>query len=205
MHSRTLASLVLLAGPLMAGGCDEPTPPADGSVRIIMETPLPNELTSRDVQTPPEDIRIMIGEVHVHRIDGTWIEVFPEDDGARVDFGDLPPALATAELPAGEYDQLRLVAYEAEVTIDGQVAPLKLIDDHGFGFDAFGTFCVPETDRSATLELPVEGTRDEPEAPLRVLEDLHLRWDAGRGVQFSEARGYWLDPTVYVEDGPACP
>jgi len=55
MHSRTLASLVLLAGPLM------------------------------------------IGEVHVHRIDGTWIEVFPEDDGARVDFGDLPPTLATAE------------------------------------------------------------------------------------------------------------
>ena len=129
MNRRPLAGfaiLLLLAG-LIGAGCsdDDPATPAVGTGRLVVDLV--------DAPGDFEQVNVVIVEINVHRASDDslsgWYTV--SDDTTRVDLLQLSNgaslALADSTLPAGTFDQIRLVLGEGNhVVVDGDSLALTV-------------------------------------------------------------------------------
>jgi hypothetical protein len=224
MTKLSIATLSMTSA-LLALGCDaeggDDLENRDGTVRVVMHTPAPEQMASPDVDAPVDDIWIHFDHFEVHEIDGGWISIHPEDgddDDDEIDdevhFGDMPLVLAEGELPEGDYDQLRLIVADASIYVDGVQYPLEIPSGQTSGFKIHGEFCVhdDEDDDDATDTGPERANPDDAEDDADDdadeddddTEELHLHWDTQKGVRHSDQRGYWLVPSVQLEGTPGC-
>ncbi|MCA9651007.1 MAG: DUF4382 domain-containing protein [Myxococcales bacterium] len=187
MNAKTLISTALTTGLLTTTACDDTQDEAD--LRIVMITPATNDLVTAELP-PIDDIRITFHEIQLHHVDEGWIAVDPADEDAELYFGEMPLAIANAMLPEGEYDQLRLVVDEAEIYVGNEAQPLEIPSGQSSGLKIHGELCVAHDD----------DPEDEPAE-----HELVLRWDVDEGIRYSDERGYWLVPSVHIDDAPACP
>jgi hypothetical protein len=176
----------LIACALLAVGCAE-APNDDAHLRVVLHTPAPEELASPHVTAPIDDIRIRFDRIDLHAADGAWISVDPYDEeDYEVYFGEMPLVLADADLPRGEYDQLRLIVVDAEIFVAGSAYSLEIPSGETSGFKIHGDFCIHAHDDDDDVN------------------ELHLRWDVDQGVRHSDTRGYWLVPSVQIHSTSGC-
>jgi hypothetical protein len=88
--------------------------------------------------------------------DGAWITVFEDSAGKDFDLAELrngrTDLLADAEIPAGTYNQLRLVVTGGEVTLtDGRTFPLTVPSGSTSGIKLHFTFEVTESETTQLL------------------------------------------------------
>ena len=132
MRKRTisLAWLAALTGLLALTACDSATNSGMGTVRLYLASSGGAAMVSSLVQDPPaaslSNPRILVARVELipgrqeiadFGEDGEWFSLTPSEN-------DVSALLGTAEVPAGDYAQLRLILTEATVDVDGQATEL---------------------------------------------------------------------------------
>lgn len=85
------------------------------------------------VQDPPQyssdvsSIKLSFSEIDIHSTNGSWITV--TGSSTTIDLlqiVNLPKDLGTFRIPAGTYDQVRFMTYQAQATISGQTVLLQI-------------------------------------------------------------------------------
>jgi len=175
MRNSTLFILSVFASFLLLYGCSDS--PTDGSSEtgtlVVRLTDAPGDY---------EAVNITFSEVSAH-IDGEWIVV--RDDTTTVNLLEWNNGnslvLGTADVPAGQYTQIRLKIVAAEVEIDGEAFSMFVPSGAQTGLKLLTDFTVPS---GSTFELMID-------------------FDANRSVVTTgppnNPMGYILKPTVRVE------
>jgi hypothetical protein len=128
-------------------------------------------------------VRLMVAEVRLHHRGEGWISL--ESTAGTYDLLDLEgleQRIAEAQVPAGEYTQIRLVITDAEIVVDGDVHELEIPSGEQSGFKIHVSFCLDEDEDNV----------------------LTLEWDVAAGLHHNAKKGYWLTPSVHIADAPSC-
>ena len=142
--------LMALAGCALAAamlGCSkQPNGPAMGHVDLRL-TDAPGDF---------EHVNIVVTEVSIHRSGGGWERL--ETDSTTFDLIQLQngvdTTLASAEVPAGHYTQIRLVLGQgSNLVVNGETHPLEIPSGTESGFKLLGPFDVPE---GGTIDMTVD-------------------------------------------------
>ncbi len=190
-----LATSIVL--PAIACDTDEGDGGDETQLRVVMQTPPTHELASPDVD-PVDGITIDVEEIHVHEINGDWLILEPDDEYETIRFGDDPLVIADGYLPEGDYDQLRIVVADADITLGGETFPLDISSGDTSGLKIHGEFCVHEHADDD------DDDDDDPEHVLYLSWDVGDVGDAGEGIRHSDQRGYWLVPSIQIDGAPGC-
>lgn len=165
---KLLPALALLA----IAGCSQSSSPFTG-----IEAPGTMNVRLTDAPAALDAVNFTVVEVSAHRTnDDTWevIAAAPTDVELLSLRNGVFEDLGATTLPAGTYDQIRLVLADgATVTVDGTTHPLATPSATTSGLKVFGAFTVP------------------PGANVEVQLDL----DAGRAVR-EENGSWWLHPVL---------
>jgi len=139
-------TICLLAGLLFLGCGDE------GPIGSNQTGTLRVHLT--DAPGAYEAVNITFSEVSAH-IDNDWITV--QDDPQVIDLLEWNSGksivLGTAEVPAGNYTQIRLIIDDAEVVLDGQTHPMTVPSGAQSGLKLLSNF---EVIAGSTYELVID-------------------------------------------------
>ena len=167
----TLGLFAALAG----CGTDHATRPGFGSVRVLL-TDAPGDF---------DEVNIVIREVDIHRVgdpESEWITVKPDSettfDLLKLQNGVFAELGFADGIPAGTYDQLRLVLGDgSHVVKDGRSIPLTVPSGQQSGLKAFGT-----------IEVPSGG-----------IVEVILDFDAARSIHVTGNGKHMLKPVLRLE------
>jgi Domain of unknown function (DUF4382) len=167
-----IAALTLTIAGILAGCSDNETSPAMGTLTVRMT----------DAPAAIDAINLDIIEVSAHRAgdEATGWEVL-RTDTLSVDLLTLRNAvfttLATARVPAGNYDQIRLLLGSGStIVVDGVTYPLTVPSGQQSGLKIVGAFNVPA---NGVIEL-------------------QLDFDAARSIVLTGSGTYILKPVVRI-------
>ncbi len=170
---RNVILFFLLSLLLILLGCNPtPTPPNNQGTLVVSLTDAPAVF---------QEVNITFSEISAH-IDGEWVAVRSEpitvnllewNNGQSIVIG-------TAEVPAGQYTQIRLKIDEAEVVVNGQTHPVTVPSGAQTGLKFISQFTINE---GSTFELIID-------------------FDASRSIVTTgppdNTNGYMLKPTIRV-------
>lgn len=161
---------------LLAGcGSDHGTRPGFGSVRVFMT----------DAPARYDAVNVVVREVHVHRVgesDAEWIVVRPDSESTydllQLRNGVFATIAFASDIPAGSYDQLRLVLGDGSTVVHGGVTdPLTVPSGMQSGIKVNGWF-----------EVPAGG-----------MVELVLDFDAARSIHMTGDGKHMLRPVLRLE------
>jgi len=103
-----------------------------------------------------EHVNVVVTEVSVHRSGGGWetVSTDPETfDLIQLQNG-VSTTLASSDVPAGHYTQIRLLLGEgSNLVINGETHPIEIPSGSESGFKLLGPFDVPE---GGTIDMTVD-------------------------------------------------
>lgn len=177
MKLRLFLSLLMLGLLGLLAGCgddNETTKPQFGSVRVAMT----------DAPAQYDQVNIVVREVHIHRTGegaDTWTVVRPDSESTydliTLRNGVFVTIGFARQIPAGAYDQVRLVLGSgSNVVVGGVTHPLEVPSGQQSGIKVNGAFSVP-----------VDGTAE-----------LILDFDAARSIHVTGTGTYMLNPVIRV-------
>ena len=177
MRLRIVFALLVVGLLAILAGCgaDHATRPGLGAVRVSMT----------DAPARFDEVNIVVREVQIHRVgdgEAAWIEVRPDSESTynllELRNGVFTTLGFATDIPAGAYDQVRLVLGEgSNVVEDGVTHPLTTPSGLQSGIKLMGAF-----------EVPAGG-----------LVEIALDFDAARSVHVTGNGKHTLHPVIRLE------
>jgi len=125
-----------------------------------------------------ESVWLTISAVSVHSVTGEWIDISVDNqtiDLLNLRYG-VTHTLGIGTIPAGSYDQLRLIVTDSSVVVDGQTHDLFIPSGATSGVKLHFEFTVSDDQLSTML----------------------IDWDASESIHYSPGAGYIMTPAIHV-------